>query len=211
MPAKTPDRLLTVFGRTKDAVNFLLTNPNYEPPAHAYLVGKLGRVTGVKTKGCSGCPLYCIGHNSDDNTKFWRPTPMARSAKFRAGNRVNLAIDCPSDSFSSRHDEMEHINDCVLSCDGALIDSNPNPKIREDIRMAAHHGDHPHLAALFVQCKRTTEQQADAKHAFMASRLSGPPPSPTPSAAASIDRYFPVESAAADHEHTCRTNDSSFS
>jgi len=73
--------------------------------------------------------------------------------------------------------------------------------------MAAHHGDHPRLAALFVQCERATEQQADAMQAFMASCVSGPPPSPAPSAAASIDRYFPVESAAAYRECTRRTTD----
>ena len=81
---------------------------------------------------------------------------MACSAKSRAGNRVHLAIDGPSDSLSSRYDGLEDIDKCVLACDRALNDTNLDPKIREDIRMAAHHGDHPRLAALFVQCERAT-------------------------------------------------------
>jgi len=154
MPAKTPDCLLTVFAGIKDAVDVLLANPNYEPPARAYLVGNLGTVTGVKTKGCFGCPLHCIGRNSDDSAKCWRPTPMASSAKSGAGNHVHLALDGPSDSFSSRYDGLEDIDKCVLAGDCALNDTNLNPKIREEIRMVAHHGDHPRLAALFLQCKR---------------------------------------------------------
>ena len=108
---------------------------------------------------------------------------------------------------------MEDIEKCVLACDHTLNDAGLNPKIREEIHMTAHHSDHPCLVALFVQCERATEQQADVLHAFMASRVSGPPPSPAPSAAASVDRYFLVKSATADREHTRRTTDfySSFS
>jgi len=69
----------------------------------------------------------------------------------------------------------------------------------------------PILLPFFVQCERATELQADCAHAFMASRVSGPPPSPAPSAAASVDRYFPVESAAADRERTRRFTDFYFS
>jgi len=117
---------------------------------------------------------------------------MTRSTKSRAGNYVHLAIDGPSDSFSSRYDDMEDIDKCVLACDRALNDTNLNPKIRVQIRMAAHHGDHSRLAALFVQCERTTEQQTDAMQAFMASRVSGPPPLPAPSAADFVDHFFPT-------------------
>ena len=205
MPAKTPGRLLTVLARTQDAFDILEATPNYEPhTARAYFTGTLGNVTGVKASGCGGCVQHCIGVKHDDNTKFWRATP---THKPRAGNRAHLAIEGPSDSFSSRYDGLEDIDKCVLACDRALNDTNLNPKIREDIRMAAHHGDHPRLAALFVQCERATELQADCAHAFMASRVSGPPPSPVSSAAASVDRYFPVDSAAADRERTRRDTD----
>jgi len=210
IPAKTP-RLLTVLARTQEAFDVLEANPNYKPhTARAYFSGALGNVTGVKASGCNGCVQHCISVKHDDNTKFWRPTP---THKPRAGNHAHLAIKGPSDSFSSCYDDMEDITKCVLACDHTLNDTGLNPKIREEIRMAAHHGDHPCLAALFVQCEHATEQQTDMMHAFMASRVSGPPPSPAPSAAACINRYFPVESAAADREHTHRTTDfySSFS
>ena len=82
----------------------------------------------------------------------------------------------------------------MLACDRAFNDTGLNPKIREQIRMAAHHSDHPCLAALFVQCERAIEHQPDAMQAFMASRVSGPPPSTVPSAAVFVNRYFPVES-----------------
>jgi len=111
-----------------------------------------------------------------------------------AGNRAHLAIEGPSDSFWSCYDDLEHIDECVLACDRAFNDTGLNPKIREQIRMAAHHSDHPCLAALFVQCERAIEHQPDAMQAFMASRVSGPPPSTVPSAAVSVNRYFPVES-----------------
>ena len=98
MPAKTPDRLLTVLARTQDAFDILEANPNYEPhTARAYFTGALGNVTGVKASGCGGCVQHCIGVKHDDNTKFWRATP---THKPRAGNRAHLAIEGPSDSFS---------------------------------------------------------------------------------------------------------------
>jgi len=86
---------------------------------------------------------------------------MTRSTKSRAGNRVHLAINGPPDSFSSRYDDMEDIDKCVLIYDLALNDTNLNPKIRVQIRMAAHHSDHPRLTVLLVQCERATEQQTD--------------------------------------------------
>jgi len=72
------------------------------------------------------------------------------------------------------------IDKCVLACDRGLNDTQLNPKIREQIRQAAHHGDHPHFFALFVQCECDTELQGDMLQAFMqafvASRTTGGPP-----------------------------------
>ena len=126
MPAKTPDHLLAVLARTQDAFDVLEANPNYEPhTAHAYFTGALGNVIGVKASGCNGCVQHCIGVKHDDNTNFWCATP---THKPRVGNRAHLAIKGPSDSFSSRYDEMEDIDKCLVACDHALNDTGINPK-----------------------------------------------------------------------------------
>jgi len=101
-------------------------------------------------------------------------------------------------------DEMEDLEKYALACDRAH--TQLNAKVRDQIRMSTHHGDHLRLAALFVQCERATEQQTDAMQAGMASRVS-PCPLLAPSTAASVGRFLPAEAAAAGRERTSCNND----
>jgi len=86
----------------------------------------------------------------------------------------------------------------VSACGRALNDTQLSTNICVQIRHAAHHGDHPRLVALFVQCERDNEIQGATLQAFLASRVSAGPSTSSVNA----DRFFQVEAAAADREHT---------
>jgi len=86
-------------------------------------------------------------------------------------------------------DEMEDLEKYALACDRAH--TQLNAKVRDQIRMSTHHGDHLRLAALFVQCERATEQQTDAMQAGMASRVSPCPLLAPPLLPPSVAFYQP--------------------
>ena len=126
-----------------------------------------------------------------------------------AGNHAHFAIEDPSDSDSSRYNELTDIGKCVSACERALNDTQLSINIREQNRHAAHHSDHPHLVAIFVQCKSDNELQGDTLQAFLASRVSAGPSTSSVNADLSfpvnVDLFFSVEAAAANHERTLRT------
>jgi len=90
----------------------------------------------------------------------------------------------------------------VSACGRTLNDTQLSTNIRVQIRHAAHYGGHPRLVALFVQCERDNEIQGTTLQAFLASRVSAGPSTSSVNA----EHFFQVEAAAADREHTRRTN-----
>jgi len=115
-----------------------------------------------------------------------------------------------------------HPEPAMLAIDRALNDDLFDNDLRREIAATAKMNNFARLEVLSARCDQDVDNRAKTFHAFLSSRVTGPGDSPfledhpdmqRRAAAASVDRYFPVEAAAADRERTRQTNNfySSFS
>jgi len=114
-----------------------------------------------------------------------------------------------------------HPDPAMLDINRALKNDLDND-LRHEIAVAAKMNDFARLEVICTRCDQDVDTRAKTLYAFLFSGVTGPGDSPFledhpdmqhRAAAASVDRYFPVEAAAADRERTRRTNNfySSFS